>query len=422
MTAMTSLLKIQEPSTQKSLHRASLNAFLELGFRPLYACAAGWACVAVSLWVFAPQLLQGEMTGVFWHAHEMLWGFIACTTAGFLLTATNNWTGINPLQGLGLGALALLWLAARIGFLLPGSSAFWLASAADLLFVAVAAAAIARCLLIRKSKHNYMLAVLLLGIGAANAAYLYACWQQRDYATVMHSFVTGMLCMAVIALLIAGRVIPFFASRVIPAFEYRNHTRCKQAQAMLAICAIIGWQFGADRWAALLLASAGLIALWQLTTWHPILVRSSPLLWVLYLGYAGLGLGLCVAAIYLAGFATRMSWTVHTLGIAGFGTLMIGMMTRTALGHTGRLLAADHSMVWSYWLVAFAAVLRLAALADSQHPLLWIYFSATCWVLAFGLYLWRFIPFLIRPRADQRYGKPISISRKPPQNAPHHTH
>lgn len=410
---MTSLLKIQEPSTPEPPQRPSLVAFLELGFRPLYLCGALWAMVAVSLWVFAPSLLQGVVAGVFWHAHEMFWGFIAAITVGFLLTATSNWTGMNPLQGPALGALVLLWATARLGFIWPGAIAFAVASTADLLFIAMAALAIGRCLLARQSRHNYLLVLLLLGMGSANAAYLYACWRQLDYSVVMHYFFTGMLCMAAIALLIARRVIPFFATRALPQLTVSRHTRSGQSQAGLAACGILVWQFGPGPWAAPLFAAAGLLTLWHVMAWKPWAVLRTPLLWILYLGYAGLGLGLWAAAAYALGWTARMSWPVHLLGMAGFGALIVGMITRTALGHTGRALVADRSMVCSYGLVFCAVVLRLVALGASTHPVPWLHASAACWVLAFAVYLWRFLPMLVRPRADQRPGKPVPLQRRP---------
>src|SRR5690606_27109360 len=113
-------------------------------------------------------------------------------------------------------------------------------------------------------------------------------------------------------------------------------------------------------------------------------------------------IGLLFAAAYLAGIGTgalaRGAVHVHVIGMAGFSVLIIGMVTRTALGHLGRPLQLDRSMVVSYWLVILAVALRLAALAPStaMQPLL--HASAAAWAAAFALYLWRFVPLLIRPR------------------------
>jgi uncharacterized protein involved in response to NO len=85
--------------------------------------------------------------------------------------------------------------------------------------------------------------------------------------------------------------------------------------------------------------------------------------------------------------------------MAGFSVLIIGMVTRTALGHLGQPLRADRTMVASYALVIAAAALRLLALLPTLHALFLLRASAAAWVLAFALYLWRFAPMLVRPRA-----------------------
>ena len=74
---MADFLQIEEPAAKPKLAAPNWTAFLELAFRPLYIAGAVWAIVAVLLWVHSPTLLTGILNGVYWHAHEMLWGFIA---------------------------------------------------------------------------------------------------------------------------------------------------------------------------------------------------------------------------------------------------------------------------------------------------------------------------------------------------------
>lgn len=408
---MTHLLNIEEPAAQPKPAKASLQDFLELGFRPLYLCGATWAVVAIGLWVFAPHLLQAKLSGVFWHAHEMLWGFVAAVAVGFLLTATNNWTGTNPLQGKLLGGLTLVWCTARTGFLVPGDTAFGIACVADLAFIAGAAYAMARCLWMHHSKHNYGLPVLLLGMGMANAAYLYAIWQHLDYVDVMQAIFTGMLCMLVIALLLARRVIPFFASRALPGLKLNRQTRSGQCQVAMAVLAIAAWQAQFGPVAALFFSAAGLITMWHLVTWKPWAVLTTPLLWILYLGYLGMGLGLFATAAYVIDWTVQLSWPVHTIAVAGFGALILGMMTRTALGHTGRALSVNSYMKCSFALLTLAIALRLAALSVNTSNIVWLHASAACWMLAFVIYLVQFIPIFTQPRTDKQPSMPIHVQR-----------
>ncbi|MGC4028656.1 MAG: NnrS family protein [Steroidobacteraceae bacterium] len=372
-------------------------AFLELGFRPLYLAGCAWAAVAVALWVFMPGLLRGQLAGVIWHAHEMLWGFIATIAVGFLLTAGANWTGINPLKGRQLGLLALLWLVARLGYLAPGHAAFALAALCELLFFLWATFAFSRAIFRSRNRRNYAVPLLLLGLGIADALFLSAAWQ-GDYLQLMQRFGTGLLCMAVIALLIARRVIPFFAMRAVTGLSIPMLTRAGQwqlAASVLAVaCGLLQWKAAM----AVLLVIAGVIVLFQLLAWNPWAVRRVPLLWILYLGYAGLGAGLFVAAAQVAGTSMRMAWPAHVIGMAGFAVLIIGMVTRTALGHLGRPLRTDGLMVSCYVLVIVATALRLLALLPTELTLMLLHASTAAWVLAFALYLWRFVPLLIRPR------------------------
>lgn len=396
---MTQLLHIAEPQPAPQ-PAPEWKAFMAMGFRPLYLAGCLWAALSVALWVFAPQWLQGQLGGVLWHAHEMLWAFVATIAVGFLLTAAGSWTGRNPLEGKPLAALCALWCLARIAFLLPGVQALLLGAVAELLFFAGAAAAVGRVIYATRSRRNYGLPILLLGLGLADGLFLWAAWQ-GDYALLMQRFYAGLLCMAVIALLIARRVIPFFAMRAVAGLQIPMLAGSGPwqlgASGLAMACLLVGWVPGL----VLGLAVAGLLTLWQVLAWKPWAVRQVPLLWILYLGYAGLGLGLLVSAAQAAGWVLRLAVPVHVIGVAGFSVLIIGMCTRTALGHLGRPLRTDASMVAVYGMVLAAAVLRLLALWPTALSLAALHASALAWVLGFGLYLWRFAPLLIRPRADQ---------------------
>ncbi len=396
---MNTLLTLEEPAAPRRPAAPTWRAFTEMGFRPLYLAGCSWALASVLLWVFAPARLTGMLTAMPWHAHEMLWGFVATIAVGFLLTAGANWTGKNPLRGLPLALLCGIWIVARAAYLVPGTAAFYTAAATDLLFFLCAAAALGRAVWITRNRRNYGVPLLLLGLAAAHVLYLRAALA-GDYLALMRSFNAGLLCMAVLTLLIARRVIPFFAKRAVPGLAIPPHTRSGHWQLATGVLAIACLVAGAPRATALLLAATGLIALAQWWAWKPWAARRVPLLWILYAGYAGLGLGLLVGAAQLAGYIVRPAWPAHVIGVAGFSVLILGMATRTALGHLGRPLRTDRSMVLSYALVILAALLRLAALLPTAGALGLLHASAAAWALAFGLYVWRFAPWMIRPRFD----------------------
>ena len=384
-------------SARPSRAAPSLRAFLELAFRPLYLGGAAWSVIAVGIWIYAPQVLSGPLHGVAWHAHEMLWGFIATIAVAFLMTAGANWTGINPLKNGALAAACVLWLIARVGFLVGGNELFQVAMVAELGFFLLAAIAMMRAVYRSKNARNYAVPWLLVGLGVADALYLQAA-RGGDYALLMQRFNIGLLVMALIALLIARRVIPFFAMRAVAGLEVPKQTGIGQVQLALCAAAIVSllvdW-----RWpAAIALGLTGALALLQVVRWKPYAVRGNPLLWILYVGYAGLGIGLLMAACVAAGEKLPPALPVHMIAMAGFSVMIIGMLTRTALGHLGRPLAVDRSMLISYVLVLLAVVLRLVALVPSAFSPHALHLSAAAWIAAFALYLWRFTPLMIRPR------------------------
>ncbi len=414
---MSNLLSV-DASTSST--RPSMKAFLSLGFRPLYIAGAGWALVSIALWIFAPQFIGQPLSAVAWHAHEMLWGFIATIAVAFLLTASATWTGFNPLKGPALGVVSLLWLIARVGYLFGGITGFWIAAAAELAFFVISAACLMRVMIKGKSRRNYGVPWLILGLGIANVLYLKAALA-GDYLLLMQRFDLGLICMAIIALLIGRRVIPFFAMRMVPVLELPMQVRSGHVQLAVSVLAVAFGIAGLNQFMAGSLAIAGAISLWQAASWKPLSVLHKPMLWILYLGYIVMGIGLIFAAVHLSGLATgvlaRSATHVHIIGMGGFAVLIIGMLTRTALGHLGRPLALDHSMLCSYFLMIAAVVLRLAALWPSNVSGWLLQAGALCWILAMGLYLWRFVPLLIRPRysapAPPPAGKPVRSALKP---------
>ncbi len=377
----------------------SLGAFLEYAFRPLYAGGASWAALSVAVWIFAPELVSGELRGVFWHAHEMLWGFVATIAVAFLLTAGANWTGTNPMRGQALGFVFLFWVAARFTFLLgTGRTAFLLAAGAELAFFLAGAVAMMRVVYRTRNTRNYAVPWLIVALAVADLLFLRAVLVD-DTAGLMRALDAGLLGMGAIALLVGRRVIPFFAMRAVDGLQVPMLTRVGHMQLALCVVAVALDLAGLAMPLAATLAAIGSLAVVQVIAWRPAAVLRKPLLWILYAGYAGLGAGFLFAGAHAAGWIARAAVHVHVIAMAGFSVLIIGMLTRTALGHLGRALALDASMLWSYALVIAAAVARLCALAHVEWAWPALHLAAVAWIAAFSLYVWRFAPMMIRPRA-----------------------
>jgi uncharacterized protein involved in response to NO len=129
-----------------------------------------------------------------------------------------------------------------------------------------------------------------------------------------------------------------------------------------------------------------------------------PILWVLHLAYAWLPVAFVLLALAQLGLV-GVSAGVHALAVGATGGLIIGMITRTARGHTGRPLRASRLEVAAYALVAGAAVLRVGLpLVAPQHQVPGLIAAALAWSAAFGLYLIVFAPWLLSPRLDGKDG------------------
>lgn len=373
-----------------------------LGFRPLYLLAALLAALSVPWWLIQYRLGfgGGVLSGMNWHGHEMLFGFAAAVIVGFLFTAARNWTGLPTPTGAPLAALAALWLAGRI-LLLTGPG--WLAAAVDLAFLPAAAIALWIPLQRARSRNRFMVGILLL-LTLCNLGFHLAAQQVLDVAP--GSFTrAGIYLVVFLVAVMAGRVVPSFTRNALPVARIRTSAGLDRAAMVALAAALLAQGPGVPGWlaGALALVAATLHAL-RLWSWDPWCTRSTPLLWILHLSYAWIPLGLLLLAAAAAGLVPELA-AVHAFGTGAIGGMIIGMITRTALGHTGRPLRAGGMETAAYALVHAAALLRVVPLliAPALYPAaLWA--SGGLWAGAFALYLVRYGPMLASVRADGRPG------------------
>lgn len=381
---------------------------LRLGLRPFYLGAAALAMLGMVWWM---GLLAGAvpaprgLPAVLWHAHEMVLGFLAAAIAGFLLTAGKAWTGLATPRGPALGALVLLWGAARVAAVTGPVPLFVVLDAA---FLPVLATVFLHLLLRAGNHRNLGIAVVLGLLSAANLAFHGAAlgWLVLPPERAIHA---ALALVVVLASVIGGRVIPAFTRSAVPAARPRNWPWLDRSAIAATLLGLGAWVCSAPAVAAgPLLAAAALLQAARLLAWTPWVARRRPILWVLPLAYAWIPVGLALlAAAQAAGVPASAG--LHALAVGACGGLIIGMFTRTARGHTGRPIQASPLEVACYALVMLAAALRVAAsLAPAlQVPQLYqpaLAGAAAAWVAAFLLYLWRFAPWLAATRVDGRDG------------------
>jgi uncharacterized protein involved in response to NO len=377
---------------------------LRLGFRPFYLGTALLACLSVPLWitVFLGHVpWQLPVPPLLWHAHEMLFGFAAGVVVGFLLTAVKAWTGLETARGPLLGALALLWLAARLAALVAPYPVY---AALDMALLPAAAAVLLRVLLKAGYKRNIPLVSLLLMMAAANLAFHLSVLGAIALPAMTALYAELALILMVVCV-ITGRVVPMFTRNVTPGLVIHVSRRFELSLLACTALALALWVLSAPAPVVLAasLAAAVLHAV-RLWSWHPLVTRKRPILWILHASYAWLPVGFALLALAQLGWVPQ-TLAVHAFAVGVIGGLIIGMVTRTARGHTGRLLQASHGEVAAYALVMAAAVLRVLVPAVQPAWYAWALEGAAClWAIAFAIYLAIYTPWLMRTRLDGKDG------------------
>jgi uncharacterized protein involved in response to NO len=395
---------------------------LSYPFRPFFLMGAVFAVVAMALWLGVLHGLSwpgAPGNWVFWHIHEMVFGFVGAAIAGFLLTAIANWTGRPPVQGALLATLAAAWCCGRIAMAFPGAIPSWLVVVLALAFPLLLAGLVTRELTAAGNRRNYLLALLIAAFTLVDAVYLLGALGIGDQSVSGAIYLTPHLVIVLITV-IGGRIIPAFTTNWLRARGAQRLPRVRprlDGTAVLLVLAVGAADTVApDHWLTGALAfGAALIHAIRLSGWCGLATRGEPLLAVLHFAYAWLviGYGLLGASVFLP--EIPRSSALHAITAGAMGTMVLAVMSRVSLGHTGRRLHANPITVVTYLLVAVAAVLRIVAPLVSGSYLALIDLSAIIWMGAFTGFLWEYGPILTRPRlADATSpGSPPLVTRPP---------
>ena len=377
-------------------------ALWQLGLRPFYLLASAFASLSIGLWAaqYAGWLTRPYLDGPMWHAHEMIFGFALAVIAGFLLTAVRNWTGRPTPSGGTLMALVGLWIAGRVLLLTPFAVT---AAAIDTLFPVAVALGIGLPLVRSGNRRNYMFIGLLLAMAALDLTEHLARLRVIDL-TERYAVQGALDVVLLIVTVMGGRVIPMFTSNGVRGSQPRRNAAIERLAPASAVALLVADLLPVPAWALVaVLVLGAIVQAIRVWLWRPWQTLRVPLVWVLHAGYLWIPLYLGLRALAEAGgLATPIA--THALTAGAIGMLTIGMMTRTARGHSGRPLTADRYEVAAYSLVGVAAITRvflplvvMSAYRDA------VIASASMWSLAWAIYAVRYWPILTRPRVD---GKP----------------
>jgi len=392
-----------------------------LAFRPFFLGGALFSLLALTLWgVFWVTGLEWVPYGgwIWWHAHEMLFGFVVAIMVGFLLTAVQSWTGQESIASWPLAWLFGLWLAPRFLLLYPVAGTEALLPWLDLAFIPAAAWVLGRLVWRVRQMQNLFFVPVLLLFTYTNAQMHWAI-TSGDGALARTASHSAIFLIVFVMVLMGGRVIPFFTASGTGTMRMAPNPAIEGLSlgsvGLLALVQVSG----AIRYLpALLIAGifllAGVVHLLRLLRWRPWITHREPLLWSLHLAYFFIVLGFFLCALRYAGlslelfsgFANQYATILHSFTLGGVGLLILAMMSRVALGHTGRPLSVSYWITLGFLclIATYASRVWLPLLLPGTSHYLSYLLSIFLWLLGYGLFVMIYLPILSGPRADGRPG------------------
>ena len=406
---------------------SSLHPILNLSFRIFFSAAAIFAVIVMTLWTFIftghTNINAQSLNPLYWHGHEMIYGYALAVVAGFLLTAVQTWTGVRMPHGYKLLAIFSCWLLARLSWIAFGmgldfGSSFdvlYLAAVFDLLFIGLMAFAIFRAVLqVKQYKQMGILAKLAL-LTLGNGLCYWGIFTNNMNTTKVGVYL-GFYLIIGLVLTIGRRVVPFFIERGLSGYKDKEgqienvRVRNSKWQDILSLAFFLAFfitdMFYLNKYLLTITAlGVALVNIIRLAGWYHRGIWQKPLLWSLYIAFAGMCLSFLLYALQpWLGFSHSIA--VHGLAIAGVGMMTLAMMARVSLGHTGRSIHQPPKTVNAMFvLMVLAFVSRvLLPIVAIDHYLLWIMIAQGAWIACFALFCISYLPVLSKPRPDGLFG------------------
>lgn len=394
--------------TQEQLSQPQGYAIWNLGFRPFFFGASWFAAFNMLLWLWiyrtGVQVYPAAFGQTLWHAHELLFGYATAVIAGFLLTASKNWTGRQTLHRTPLACLFVLWLAARIMLITPGVPP-WIPALLDISFNAWLLIAVSVPIIATRQSRQYAILGKLIFVLACNTLF-YADLLGLTEGFARPAMFTMLYVVVGLILMMCRRLIPFFVERGVGYPVTLKNSRVADLASLFLFLGFFVAEvfFTGSSWVAIfagLLVPVLAIRAWW---WYTPGVFSKPLLWSLFIAYLAIVLGFLLYA--LVPFGVMPSLAMHALTVGGIGLITVAMMARVSWGHSGRNIQSPPKVLG--WIFAGLAVSLLARVLGPmflpQAYLVWILLAGALWSASCLVFAASYTPVWLGPRTDGRYG------------------
>lgn len=385
-----------------------LRDFFATGFRPFFLLASMNAWASMLPWLYV--LSGGSVPTQGWppqtlHAHEMIYGTVVPVIAGFLLTAVPNWTSTTRVGGARLIGLVLLFVAGRTALVLAGPlDPFWVALI-DVAFLPILAFFVAEPILRKRNWRNLGVVAALLGLAAANAA-IHRGLSSGDGA-LMRSGTWGAVYLVVgLMLVISGRITPLFTHNALRAKGENAEVVSRRplgavALGVAAMAMLADWIEPRSALAGGLGLAAFPLLLARQSGWGFSRTVKTPMLWILHLGHVWLAAGFAFLGVSNTFGVGIGAAALHAFTAGAMGTLILGMMPRVSLGHSGQPIEANRITVVLFVCVILGALIRTLGAAgpiEAYRPS--ILLGGGLWTAAWFLFTIAYWRVLVPRNAD----------------------
>jgi uncharacterized protein involved in response to NO len=404
------------PSHWESLTAAPRRTLFLCGTLNLIIASGWWLAHLLARYTGLPLFALDLAVAPVWaHSFLMLFTVLPTFIFGFLFTTFPRWMNGPEVPRPTYIATAALQVTATCTWIagVHNGAALQLAGAAmALAALVIALVALLRVLVdARQVVSHAIVAATGAAVGVVSlAGFGYGLYVGSDFA--LHFAVRSALWGFLLPVFFAAchRMIPFFSQNAIPGYVAWRPLWMLVAVAGLAYARLLLGTAGALDSLVFVDVALAILAATCAVRWTSIGARGNPLLWTLYAGFAWLPIAMALQACRDASFALTGQWAlgrapIHALGIGFFGGMLVAMVTRVTMGHSGRPLRMGSAALACFAGVQLAAVARVGSelVTATAAIRMLLLGSAVLWLLAFGVSSFGHGGIYLAPRAD---GKP----------------